>query len=69
MDNNDFTIYRCTGCGYVQNAEKTGAIGAFHAHAEKHTGFLSIANVEKLMQYTQKLRITEYEKVPINSNG
>jgi len=69
MSNEPFELYRCTECGYVVDAEKTGAIGTFHAHAEKHTGVLSMAKVDKLMSYTQKIRVTEYEEVPVDSSS
>ena len=59
-------LYRCTECGYVVDATKRGAIGTFHEHCEKHTGLLSFGNVEKLMEYTEKITVTEYEEVPVN---
>lgn len=44
----DMELYRCTECGWVCRAEPEGAIGKAHVHAEKHTGFLSYADVETL---------------------
>jgi len=48
-------IYRCKECNWVCNAEKSGAIGTAHAHAEKHTSFWKLpawlmpsANPDKL---------------------
>jgi len=57
-----FEIYRCSQCGWVTNAEPKGAIGTAHTHAEKHTGFFSMANIDKLDQYIHKIKITEFEE-------
>lgn len=62
----EFVVYRCTECGKVFDGP--GAIGALHAHAEKHRPFFSEGgNVEALMAYTEKLRITDYEKLEIEA--
>lgn len=52
-------IYRCKICGWVSSAEPEEAIGTAHAHAEKHTGFLSFGNAEKLDRYIENWRFNE----------
>jgi rubredoxin len=59
----NFEIYRCSQCGWVTSAAPDGAIGTAHAHAEKHTGFWSTANFEKLDQYIHKIKVTDFEEV------
>lgn len=51
-------IYRCTECGRIEQN-----IGALHGHAEKHTPFYSFANVDRLMEYTEKLEVTDYREL------
>lgn len=59
-------IYRCKKCHWVCNAEKKGAIGTAHAHAEKHQGMTILgcelpasltfsADPEKLGQHIEEL--------------
>lgn len=57
-----FEIYRCSKCGWVTSAEPKGAIGTAHAHAEKHTGFFSMGNIDLLDQYIHKIKVTEFEE-------
>jgi len=54
----DFVVFRCTGCGKICQS-----LPALHGHAEKHTGFLSFGNVNELMQYTEKLKVTGYGEI------
>jgi len=65
MTDDEFIIYRCTECGKVFNGY--GAIGALHGHAERHRPFLaSLLNggkVEELMDYTERLQVTEYDEL------
>lgn len=63
MRDQPFQIYRCKKCGYITSAEPEGAIGTIQAHAEKHTGFLSFGNFQKLNQFIEKLEVTEFEEV------
>lgn len=56
-----FEVYRCSACGYITSAEPEGAIGTAHAHAEKHTGFFSFGNFDKLDQYIHKIKVTDFE--------
>lgn len=57
------TLFRCTACGKIYQD-----IGSLHGHAEKHTGFLSFANVDRLMDYTEKLEVTDYRTVPVEGS-
>lgn len=59
----DFHIYRCSQCGWTCSAEPEGSIGTAHAHAEKHTGFFSFGNFDKLDKYIHKIKVTDFEKV------
>jgi len=61
--NEDFQLYRCSQCGWTCNAKPKGSIGTAHAHAEKHTGLLSIANTDKLDKYIHKIKITDFQEV------
>lgn len=58
-----FEIYRCNECGYVTSAEPKGAIGTTHSHAEKHTGFISWGNFDKLSEYIDKIKVTDYKEI------
>lgn len=51
-------VFRCARCGKIYQS-----LPAPHGHAEEHTGFLSFGNFEDLMQYTEKLKVTEYEEL------
>jgi len=61
--NKDFEAYRCSACGWICSAKPKGSIGTAHAHAEKHTGFFSTANPDKLDQFIHKIKVTDFEEV------
>lgn len=57
---NEFMIFRCMECGVIKQH-----LADLHAHAERHTPFYSFANVDRLMEYTEKLKITDYEELEV----
>jgi hypothetical protein len=59
----DIIVFRCTGCGKIYQT-----LPALHGHAERHTGFWSFGNVQDLMEYTEKLKITGYEELDASEN-
>ncbi len=56
-----FWVYRCSACGWVCSAEDEGNIGWAHGHAEKHTSWYSVADVERLDSYIDKLKVEVIE--------
>lgn len=54
----DIVFFRCTECGKI-----TQHLADLHAHAEKHTPFYSFANIDRLMECTEMLQVTEYEEL------
>jgi hypothetical protein len=66
-DTDDIVIFRCTDCGKTSTS-----IGSLHAHCEKHHGIFGIqlpwriGDFEALMEYTEVLRVTDYEHVDID---
>ena len=53
-DTEEIEVFICNECGWVCRAEDESNIGYAHAHAEKHTGFFSFANVDKLNSIIDK---------------
>lgn len=56
----EFVLFRCSECGVIEQS-----LPALHAHAEGHRPFwISVidgGNASALMEYTRKLKVTEYE--------
>jgi len=55
-----FTVFRCNECGRIEQS-----LPALHSHAETHRPLYKQiydgGNASALMEYTQKLEVTEYE--------
>jgi uncharacterized Zn finger protein len=65
----EFIVFRCNECGRIEQS-----LPALHSHAEKHRGFwkgvIDGGNASVLMEYTEKLKVTEYENLdPSNHYG
>lgn len=60
MMSEEFFVFRCKECGKIKTS-----LGSLHGHAERHTGFFSVANVDKLMSLTEILRVKEVEEVSL----
>lgn len=67
----DLVLFRCRECGYTSLS-----LGAAHGHIEKHRGYTrfniqipftktSMANVDRLMDYTAVLRVTDTEEIEL----
>jgi hypothetical protein len=65
-------LFRCTECGYTSLS-----LGGTHGHIEKHRGYTrfniqipftktSMANVGRLMEYTEVIAVDETEEVPLD---
>lgn len=59
----DVVVFRCPECGKIEQS-----LPAIHGHSERHTGFWSFGDAEDLMEYTEKLKITEYEELDASEN-
>lgn len=61
-EDGEFVVFRCTECGRIEQS-----LAVLHAHAEGHRSFLTAVfdggNANALMEYTEKLRVTEYEEI------
>lgn len=64
FDNSDQDIcfYRCSECGYC-----SFSIGFLHAHMESHTGWFSVANVDKFMDWTEKVWVRQKDVTGLDS--
>jgi predicted RNA-binding Zn-ribbon protein involved in translation (DUF1610 family) len=65
----DFIVFRCNECGKIEQS-----LPLLHAHAEQHRGFwasvIDGGDPSALMEYTEKLRVTDYEHLdPSNHYG
>ena len=71
----DLVLFRCTECGYTSLS-----IGSTHAHVEKHRGYTRFniqipftkttkANVDRLMEFTEIVRVTDTEEVTLEQVG
>jgi len=58
----DFILYQCRECGYW-----TKSLGYLHGHLEKHTGFWSLADIEKFNEMTRKIVVTEYREEEVEN--
>jgi len=67
----DLVVFRCTECGRTDMS-----LGSLHAHIEGHRGYTrfgiqipftktSMANVDRLMEYTEVLRVDETTEVSL----
>ena len=67
----DLVLFRCSECGYTSLS-----LGDVHAHIEKHRGYTrfniqlpftktSIANVDRLMEHTEVVRVTDTEEITL----
>jgi hypothetical protein len=67
----DLILFRCSKCGYTSLS-----LGRTHAHIETHRGYTrfniqipftatAFANVDRLMEYTDVLRVTDTEAVAL----
>lgn len=65
-------LFRCKECGYTNMS-----LGMFHAHVEKHRGYTrfniqipftktAFANVDRLMQFTEVLRVDETSEIGLD---
>ena len=72
MTETDIVIYRCTECGKI-----SVSLGWLHGHVEKHRGYTrfgiqlpltktSPGDFGRLMEYTEVLRVEEYEEVGLD---
>lgn len=68
----DLVLFRCAECGYTSLS-----LGDTHAHIEGHRGYTrfniqipftqtAMANVDRLMERTEVLRVTETEQIPLD---
>lgn len=66
-------LFRCTKCGYTSLS-----LGSLHAHVEGHRGYTrfniqlpftktAMANVDRLMEYTEVLRVKETEPISLEA--
>lgn len=67
----DLVVFRCSECGYASLS-----LGGLHGHIERHRGYTrfniqvpftrtSMANVPRLMEYTEVLRVSEAQEISI----
>jgi len=68
----DLVLFRCTECGYTSLS-----LGGTHGHIESHRGYTrfnlqipftktSMANVDRLMEYTEIVRVTDTEEITLD---
>lgn len=68
----DLVLFRCSECGYTSLS-----LGGAHGHIEKHRGYTrfniqipftktSMANVDRLMEYTEIVRVTDTEEITLD---
>jgi hypothetical protein len=68
----DPVLFRCTECGYISLS-----LGGLHGHIESHRGYTrfnipipftktSPGNVDRLMEYTEILRVEETEEIVLD---
>lgn len=68
----NLVLFRCTECGYVSLS-----LGGLHGHVEKHRGYTrfniqlpftktAMANVDRLMDYTDVLRVDSVSEISLN---
>lgn len=68
----DLVLFRCKKCGYTSLS-----LGGTHGHIEKHRGYTrfniqipftktSMANVDRLMEYTEIVRVRDTEEITLD---
>lgn len=68
----DLVLFRCSECGYTSLS-----LGDTHGHIEGHRGYTrfniqipftktAMANVDRLMEYTEIVRVTDTEEISLD---